>query len=213
MFLTVVPGIFEDWQHPRDIVQLTSEDLRKWEYDQTIKLSSDRVIDPSIMKLKNGAWRLWYNDERDKKSIYYADSHDMKTWTDKGKAVGDKPGEGPKVFWWKGKYWMVNDQWHGLGVYRSDDALNWEPKNDNLLAVPGKGLDDNVIGQHPDVVVSGDRAFLFYFTHPGRRPDDPVKTQTETRRSSMQVVELKLKDGWVICDRDTPTHILLSPIR
>ena len=31
MFLTVVPGIFEDWNHPRDIVQLTSTDMRALE--------------------------------------------------------------------------------------------------------------------------------------------------------------------------------------
>lgn len=166
MFLTVVSGIFETWQHPRDIVQLTSTDLRNWTYQQTLKLFSDRVIDAGVMKMPDGLWRLWYNNERDKKSIYYAESRDMKTWTDKGKAVADKPGEGPKVFRWKDKYWMIVDQWKGLGVYRSDDALNWEPQSENLLATPGKGLDDQVIGGHPDVVISSDRAFLFYFAHP-----------------------------------------------
>jgi len=211
MFLTVVPGIFEDWQHPRDIVQLESRDLRKWKYLQKLKLSSDRVIDPSIMKLPGVGWRLWYNNERDKKSIYYADSPDMKTWTDHGKAVGDKPGEGPKVFRWKNKFWLIDDQWKGLGVYRSDDAKNWEPQNSNLVSTPGKGEDDQVIGQHPDVVVSGDRAFLFYFTHPGRWPEDPVKTEAETRRSSIQVCELKMREGWLTCDRDAQTYIDLRP--
>ena len=119
MFLTVVPGIFENWQHPRDIVQLVSSDLRNWSYEQTLKLSADRVIDAGLIKMPDGLWRMWYNNERDKKSIYYAESRDLKTWTDKGKAVNDKPGEGPKVFRWKGKYWMIVDQWKGLGVYRS----------------------------------------------------------------------------------------------
>jgi hypothetical protein len=211
MFLTVVPGIFENWQHPRDIVYLTSKDLRKWKYSQTLKLSSDRVIDAGVMKMPDGLWQLWYNNERDKKSIYYATSRDLEKWTDKGKAVADKPGEGPKVFRWKDKYWMIVDQWKGLGVYRSDDALNWTAQADNLLATPGKGEDDQVIGQHPDVVVSGDRAFLFYFTHPGRRGENAKKDQTEQRRSSIQVVELKLKDGWLAADRDEPTYIRLEP--
>ncbi len=210
MFLTVVPGIFENWQHPRDIVQLTSTDLRNWSYHQTLKLFSDRVIDAGLMKMPDGLWRLWYNNERDKKSIYYADSRDMKTWIDKGKAVADKPGEGPKVFRWKNKYWMIVDQWKGLGLYRSDDALNWEPKPENLLAVPGKGIDDQVIGQHPDVVINGDRAYLFYFTHPGRTPDNARKDTSEQRRSSLQVVELKLKDGWLNADRDETTYIKLT---
>lgn len=98
MFLTVVPGIFENWQHPRDIVQLASSDLRNWSYEQTLKLSADRVIDAGLMKMPDGLWRMWYNNERDKKSIYYTESRDLKTWIDKGKAVNDKPGEGPKVF-------------------------------------------------------------------------------------------------------------------
>ncbi|MFT3746530.1 MAG: family 43 glycosylhydrolase [Pyrinomonadaceae bacterium] len=212
MFLTVVPGIFENWQHPRDIVQLTSKDLRTWDYFQTLKLSADRVIDAGLMKMPDGLWRMWYNNEREKKSIYYAESRDLKTWTDKGKAVNDKPGEGPKVFHWKEKYWMIVDQWKGLGVYRSDDALNWEPKNDNLLATPGKGTDDQVIGQHPDVIVNGGRAYLIYFTHPGRTPDNAKKDTSEQRRSSMQVVELNLKDGWLTADRDETTYIkLIAP--
>ena len=210
MFLTVVPGIFENWQHPRDIVQLASSDLRNWSYEQTLKLAADRVIDAGLIKMPDGLWRMWYNNERDKKSIYYAESRDLKTWTDKGKAVNDKPGEGPKVFRWKGKYWMIVDQWKGLGVYRSDDALSWEPQPTNLLANPGKGLDDKVMGGHPDVVVSRDRAFLFYFTHPGRRGEDAKKDSTEQRRSSIQVVELKLGNGWLTADRDETTYIYLK---
>jgi uncharacterized protein with FMN-binding domain len=60
------------------------------------------------------------------------------------------------------------------------------------------------------VVVNGGRAYVFYFTHPGRRPDAP-KTDTEQRRSSIQVVELKYKDGQLTCDRNEPTHIRLTP--
>jgi hypothetical protein len=72
-------------------------------------------------------------------------------------------------------------------------------------------LDDGVMGGHPDVVVSGDRAFLFYFTHPGRRGPDARKDGYEQRRSSIQTVELHEQDGWLTCERDAPTHILLRP--
>ena len=91
------------------------------------------------------------------------------------------------------------DEWKGLGVFRSDDASRWDKQPENLLAGAGKGADDQVKGGHPDVVVSRDRAFLFYFTHPGGR------------RSSIQVVELHEKNGWLTCERDEPTHILLRP--
>jgi len=216
MFLTVVPGVFEDWQHPRTIVHLTSRDLRTWRNPQPLTLASDRVIDAAVHPLPGGGWRLWYNNERDHKSIYYADSPDLKTWTDKGKCagVGERPGEGPYVFRWKGAYWMLVDLWKGLGVYRSDDLLNWTAQPADLLGMPGKGADDGVNGGHPGVVVNDDRAYLFYFTHPGRagtiKPED--KPATELRRSSIQVTELVEKDGRLSCDRDRPVSMTLKPL-
>lgn len=215
MFLTVVPGIFEDWQHPRTIVHLTSTDLRLWQNARPLLLASDRVIDAAVQPLPGGGWRMWYNNERDHKSIYYADSADLTTWTDKGKCagVGERPGEGPYVFHWKNSYWMLVDLWKGLGVYRSRDLLHWTAQPDNLLGLPGKGTDDGVNGGHPGVVVSGDRAYLFYFTHPGRAgtiaPGD--KDSLELRRSSIQVTELIVKDGRLTCDRDQPVSIKLVP--
>lgn len=215
MFLTVVPGVFEDWKHPRRIVHLTSADLRRWTYRSTLALASDRVIDAGVHRLPDGTWRLWYNNERDRKSIYYADSPDLFTWTDRGKCtgVGERPGEGPFIFSWRGRHWMLVDLWRGLGVYRSDDFENWTAQPENLLAQPGRGVDDGVNGGHPCVVVSGDRAFLFYFTHPGRagtiKPEN--KDSLELRRSSIQVVELREKDGVLSCDRDAPTIVTLTP--
>jgi len=211
MYLTYVPGIFSNWSHPRDIIHLTSKNLIDWEYQSTLKLSSDRVIDACVMKLPNGKWRMWYNNERDGKSMYYADSNDLFNWNDRGKATGQWRGEGPKVFEWEDSYWMIIDTWDGLGVYRSDDALVWTRQKDNLLRNPGTGAEDQVKGHHPDIVVSGERAFLFYFTHPGRRGENANRDGYEQRRSSIQVVELEYKDGWLTCDRDKPTHILLSP--
>lgn len=217
MFLTIVPGIFNDWQHPRDIIHLTSSDLLKWKYESTLKLGSDRVIDPCVYRLPNGGWRMWYNNERDGKSIYYADSPDLFTWEDKGKVtgVGERPGEGPYVFRWKNRYWMLVDVWRGLGVYSSDDLTTWKVQPTNILGVPGKGPDDTANGGHPGVVVSGDRAYCFYFTHPGRMGTLSV-TNTggyARRRSSIQVVELEFKDGQITCDRDKPTYIDLQPPR
>ncbi len=211
MFLTVVPGIFSDWKHLRTIVHLTSTDLRHWGNPVPLKLATDRVIDACMLRLPDDTWRMWYNNERDHKSIYFADSPDLKVWVDRGRTVGDQPGEGPKVFRWRDVYWMVTDVWRGLAVYRSADALTWRRQGDNLLGEPGLGADDQVKGGHPDVVVSGDRAFLFYFTHPGRRGENANKDGYEQRRSSIQVVELQLKDGWLTCDRDKPTYIRLLP--
>ncbi len=200
MFLTVVPGIFQDWGHPRYIVQLTSTNLLDWSNPRKLSLSSGRVIDPSIERMPDGMWRLYYNDELAGKAINYAVSPDLKNWKDKGRAFPSR-GEGPKGFRWRGKFWCVIDEWKGLGVFRSDDGIAWSKQPENLVARPGTGADDRAMGQHCDVVVSGDRAFLFYFTHP-----DPGG-----RRSSIQVVEMFEQGGWLTCHRDEPTYIQLLP--
>lgn len=209
MYLTYVPGVFTDWNHPRQILHLTSSDLLNWKYESTLKLAFDRVIDASVFRMPDGTWRMWYNNERDHKSIYYADSRDLYNWTDKGKAIGDRGGEGPKVFRWKDKYWMIVDNWAGLGVYSSDDLQHWKRQQERLVEKPGKGPEDQAIGGHADVVVSGKRAFLFYFTHPGRTTK-PFPDNKETRRSLIQVTELEYKDGNITCDRDKPVYIHLK---
>ncbi len=211
MFLSFVPGMHEDWGGTRQIHHLTSRDLVRWQDQGELPLASNRVIDASVMQLADGTWRMWYNNEPDHKAIYWAESSDLNDWTDRGKVIGDKAGEGPKVFRWHSYYWMIVDQWQGLGVYRSSDARTWQQQKNNLLAKPGRGQDDQVKGGHADVVVSGDRAFLFYFTHPGRRGADAKKDETDQRRSSIQVVELEFADGWLECDRDQPTRIRLLP--
>lgn len=209
MFLTYVPGMHTDWTGTREIVHLTSKDLWTWDDPRPLKLASDRVIDASVVRLPGGGWRLWYNNEADGKSIYFADSDDLITWRDRGKGVGDQPGEGPKVFRWKGHYWMIVDVWDGQGVYRSDDAQRWERQPGNLLRAGGTGGDDGTHGLHADVVVNDDRAYLFYFTHPGRtRGNEGTHAH---RRSSIQVVELFEKDGRLTCDRNAPAFVRLVP--
>ncbi len=202
MYLTYVPGIFQDWNHPRSIIHLTSNDLLKWKYQSTLKLVSDKCIDACVFPLPQGGWRMYYNNERDGKSMYYADSDDLYTWKDSGKKVVESRGEGPKVFYWKETYWLIIDEWKGLGVFRSNDLVNWIKQDKNLLQQPGTGVDDAVKGGHCDVVVNNDRAYVFYFTHPGRVAENKGIDNSETRRSSIQVAELFYKDGELSCHRD-----------
>jgi len=209
MYLTYVPGVFSDWKHPRNIVHLTSTNLITWKYESTLKLASDRVIDACVFPLPDGGWRMYYNNERDSKSIYYADSKDLYAWVDGSKVIGDRAGEGPKVFAWKNTNWMIVDNWKGLGVYSSNDLVQWKRQEENLLAEPGTGADDGVIGGHPDVVVHGDRAYVFYFTHPGRTPGVTADTYAQ-RRSSLQVAELIFRDGKITCDRNQKCYVLLN---
>jgi hypothetical protein len=213
MFLTVVPGTFSNWDAPRDIVHLTSGDLLRWSYESTLKLASDRVIDATLCRLDAKKWRLWYKNERDKSHIYYADSPDLSNWTPGGVAISDRAGEGPKVFRWHNRYWMITDIWNGLCVYSSGDAEKWTAQANPLLREPGQAPTDRGKGQHADVVVSGDRAFLFYFVHQGgadAEPNDPLWQ----RRTVIQAAELQYKDGQLTCDRNQPAHVLLrAPAR
>jgi hypothetical protein len=209
MYLTYVPGIFSDWNHPRNIVHLTSSDLLNWNYQSTLKLVNDKVIDASVFQLPDGTWRLWYNNERDGKSIWYADSRDLYLWTGKGKAIASR-GEGAKVFGWKGKYWMIVDAWKGLEIYSSTDLLQWKKQEERILEAPGIGKDDQAIGGHPDVVINNGKAYLFYFTHPGRAKTNREQSMDQ-RRSVIQLTELFHRDGKIFCDRDKPVYIHLRP--
>ena len=215
MYLTVVPGTFSDWNHPRDIVHFTSDNLMDWKEESVLTLASDRVIDAGVFKGNDDWWYMYYNNERDGKSIYSARSKDLYEWEDLGKAFDGQAGEGPKVFYWHDRYFMIIDHWDGLGVYSSTNLKEWQRQPENILREPGKGPDDGTKGLHADVVVQGDKAYIFYFTHPGRtvENDGGAGAANETynvRRSSIQVAELEFNDGLIHCDRDKPVYIQLK---
>ena len=208
MFLTVVPGIFSDWRHPRSIIHLTSMNLVDWEFLEEVKLASNKVIDADVFKTDD-KWIIFYNNEAASKSIFSAESTDLTNWVDCGALITDRGCEAPVVFAWQNRYFMIVDNWCGLAVYQSHDLKNWERQPENILANPGLGEDDNVIGGHCDVIVSENRAFIFYFTHPGRT-EGADKSTADYRRSSIQVAELQFENESIICHRDNPTYIYLQ---
>ena len=200
MYLTYVPGVFSDWSHPRHIVHLTSKDMIKWEFQSKLKLISEKVIDADVMQMPDGSWRMWYNQEPGGKLIAWAESKDLYNWTDHGLVKGIGNCEGPAAFRWKGSYWLICDEWKGFAVYRSDDGTNWERQPGNIVQTPGKFATDRTIGNHGDVVVLGDKAYLYYFSHASR---EEIQRGTNPRRTTIQVVELFCEDGKTItCDRD-----------
>ncbi len=210
LFLTVVPGVFSNWRHPRGIIHLTSGDLLHWDRPQRLKLASDRVLGASIQRLGDGTWRMWYTNERADKALYFADSRDLGSWELRGKAIPDQEIEAAKVFFWKGRWWLLLDTGKGLAACVSKDALAWQRQEGLLLQEPGKGVDDGSYGAHPDVVVNGERAFLFYDVQPGR-PAIPVKKESPAqRRSVIQVTELELVEGALSCDRDKAVQVDLG---
>ena len=212
MFLTVVPGTFTDWNHPRHILHLTSKDLLHWKPLANANLESDRTIDACIFRLPNGDWRLWYKNEADSSKVYFSDSSDLMHWTPKGIATTNH-GEGPVVFQWRGSYWLINDPHAGLAVFRSDsDALTtWQQQPQNLLREPGTQLTDRAMGNHADVVVDGSgRAWLFYFTQQGGA-DAQGHDFGWARRSFLHVTELHEANGILTVDRNAPATIHMLP--
>jgi len=210
MYVTVIRGIPDRWDgHPRVIRHYTSPDLVAWTYQSTLPLSSDRVIDACVYPLPSGGFRLWYKDEADGAQTWYADSPDLHDWTVIGRAFTGAPHEGPNVFALAGHYWMLVDEWRGQRVLRSDDLAGWQPHG-LILGAPGSRADDSSIGLHADVVVDGDRAFIFYFTHPGRdsagRADETVHAG---RRSAIQAARLRFEGGTLTCDRN---EVLTGPV-
>jgi len=86
-------------------------------------------------------------------------------------------------------------------------------EQERILDKTGKRRDDGWFGQHPDVVLVGDRAFIFYFVHPERRGGDSYGYEDympiEFKRSSLQIAELEVMEGVLFCDRDKGRSSLL----
>jgi hypothetical protein len=218
MYCAYVPGVPTDWNERRLIIHYTSPDLWTWQCHGPVPLSSEKVIDACVERLPSGQWRMWYKDEAHSSHTWAADSSDLNHWTVAGEAIGGRGHEGPNVFPWRGAWWMIVDEWNGLGVYRSPDARTWTRQAQNILRDPGKRPDDNAMGNHADILVQGDEAWIFYFVHPGRGPGMPAPARSvagvepyATRRTSLQVARLTLEGAELRCPRDEAAPFELRP--
>lgn len=221
MYLTVVEGVPDRWTGPRArIVEYRSPDLDGWRRIGPIELGSERVIDAAVAPCADGNWRLWYKNERDGSTTWSAVSRDLEHWQVEGRAIDPSPPhEGPKAFEFAGWFWLIVDEWRGLGVYRSSDGVGWRRQAHNgglILDRPGRHPLDRSVGHHADVVVleaddpQGDTAVLFYFSHPKGEPGGDE--DRERRGSAIQVARLSVVDGTLHADRDVVTPLALTPV-
>lgn len=70
------------------------------------------------------------------------------------------------------------------------------------------------LGHHADVVVRGDRAWIFYFCHPyamekgasaGEKTGEWERLPERLRNMAVvQAAELSVRDGELVCDRNAP---------
>jgi hypothetical protein len=93
---------------------------------------------------------------------------------------------------------------------RSDDGSDWIRQPGYVLADAGKTETDRARGQHPDVIVAGDRAYIVYFVHQSGEPQ-AVSDPHYHRRSVLQIAALRERNGVISVDRDAPTQVVLKP--
>ena len=196
MYVSYIRGVRCNWGGQATIEHYTSKDLFYWDHQGKLKVDSGRIIDPAICKTPQGIWRMWYKDEDQGSVTCYADSRDLHTWEYRGIAAGDRPQEGPNVFTFGGKHWLICDVWQGLAVYSSDDMEHFVRQKENILREPGTRLFDNVKGGHADIFVWNNRAYIVYFVHPFTGDMQP--------HTMIQLAELKIEDGKLTCDRNAP---------
>jgi len=210
MFVVYIKGVRNDWGGKKHIIHYTSKDLWNWTHADELKLSSENVIDPTFFKLPDGKWHVWFKDETRGSITMTGESNNLRDWTVEDKpAIGGKAHEGPKVFRFKDSYWLITDEWAGQRVYRSSNAVTWQ-RQGMILDKNGIRKDDSPTGAHADVVVVGEKAYIFYFTHPGRKVhfegelDKDGAYSYSNKRSSIQVAEIVYKNGTLDVIRDEP---------
>ncbi|GAA1235815.1 hypothetical protein JOF42_001178 [Microbacterium phyllosphaerae] len=198
MYLTEIDGIPDRWPgFVREIVEYVSDDLRHWSRRGALALSSDRVIDAAVARTPDGLWRLWYKDEAADSVTMVASSADLGEWSLDGVAVGGRPHEGPTVFELGGFWWMIVDEWRGMGVYRSDDGIGWVRQGGEdaviLADLPGGGH-----GNHGAHVRDGDELWFYFF---GTAHDAPVHAATgEQRRAAVYRLGLDVDAGNLVVE-------------
>lgn len=212
LFVTYIKGIYNHWAGKARLVHFTSSDLKRWKFKGSLKLEDD-IIDPTLMKLADGKWHIWYKKNS---QTFTAASNNLSDWKLQEKpAITGAPHEGPKIFKFKDYYWMITDEWRGQRVHRSTDGLTWETQG-LILDKAGKRQDDTPQGAHADVVVTENNAYIVYFTHPGRvnhtndgGQDKNGNLTYSAKRSSIQVANLEFENGTLTCDRDKPFNFWL----
>lgn len=198
MYLTEIDGVPDRWPgFARSIVEYRSPDLRTWTRRGALPLSSDRVIDAAAARTPDGHWRLWFKDEAADSVTMVAVSDDLESWRVEGTAIGGRPHEGPSVFALGGWWWMIVDEWRGMAVHRSADAISWTRQGGPDAVVLGAGeVAGPGFGHHGAAVRDGDVVWFYYFGHPSRASVPDAQTDTiDDRRCAVYRARLVVEDA------------------
>lgn len=193
------------------------KDPLNWVKVDQVHHDSLATIDATVYK-EADQYHVWFKGkpryEKGKNELHHVVSQDMKSWQKAGfsksdvfnkEVTGEGFEEAPFIFQWKGKYWLITDPHKGFMVYESEDAESWK-LNNWILDKPGEKETDNSLARHCSVAILNDRAFIFYHTEPKRQygNDAPriFKQPLENRISTLQMRELEIVDGKLVCNRD-----------
>jgi hypothetical protein len=62
MFVTYIPKVVKAAKGQPVICHYTSRDMITWEYSDTVDVKSDDIIDPAVVKLRDGRWLMVFRD-------------------------------------------------------------------------------------------------------------------------------------------------------
>ncbi|MEL6695927.1 MAG: family 43 glycosylhydrolase [Bacteroidota bacterium] len=192
--------------------------LNGWKRKGIIHDTSLSAIDATVYQQED-LFHVWYKAKvpGQKNELYHQVTADFENWEAKGfsksdvfnkKVTGSGFEEAPYIFQWKDAFWLITDPHKGLFVYKSSDAKNWKFQG-TILKEGGKLPMDNSRARHCSVAIIKGRAFIFYHVEPFRlyNGKSVAKQPVMNRRSVLQVAELKMEEGKIICDRNATLHI------
>jgi hypothetical protein len=191
-----------------------SNPINGWQKVADMHDSTYNSLDATVFKKEDG-FHVWFKGKKigeKKNELFHRFSKDLKTWTDGGfsksdvfnpEATKEPFEEAPYIFQWQGKYWLLTDPHKGLMVYDSKDGENWHYQGKILLEAGTRPM-DNSRARHCSVIVKDDRAFIFYHVEPWRIYEGIgiVKQPIANRRAVLQMAELRLENGKIVCDRN-----------
>jgi hypothetical protein len=115
------------WVYGTRIGIAESKDGRKWKYAGTC----------NINYRPDEGYTHWAPAVIEHKGVYHIHlTYEPGTFKDWNHPAIAARGEGPKTFYWQGKYFMIVDAWKGMEVYSSDDLLKWTKQPARILEDP-----------------------------------------------------------------------------
>ncbi|MGQ8338931.1 hypothetical protein ACUNWD_20400 [Sunxiuqinia sp. A32] len=228
LFITYKPDTIPTkgaWGGPGKIVHYKTslkDPIKGWVKVEDMHDSTINALDATVYKNEN-LFHVWYKGKKQgatKNELYHLTSSDFENWENQGfsksdvfneKATGSSFEEAPYIFQWKDSFWLITDPHDGFFVYKSIDGENWIFQGTILKEGGTRNLDTSM-ARHCSVIVNNDRAFIFYHVEPWRRYDLEKKKGKDrlpifkqpamNRRSVLQMAELELLNGQLVCDRN-----------